>query len=107
MRSREMWLPRRIRLNRNPSSSCPTGNNERRNSSQASSLANTQLGAYLINCLLPLPMTCRLRSEKSTCARSRFTDSDLRIPEPYRIAMIAASRKPCGRGSAAQTVIRS
>jgi hypothetical protein len=29
------------------------------------------------------------------------TDSDLRMPVPYSKAMIAASRTPCGRGSAA------
>ncbi|MNR52517.1 hypothetical protein D3C85_1723780 [compost metagenome] len=29
------------------------------------------------------------------------------MPEPYRIAITAASRLPCGRGSAAQTSISS
>ncbi|MCY1447194.1 hypothetical protein D3C76_1311210 [compost metagenome] len=36
-----------------------------------------------------------------------MTDSDLRMPVPYRIAITAASRSPCGRGSAAQVSIRS
>ena len=66
MRSRVIWLPRRIRLNRKPSSCSPGFSWLRRNSSHASSLAKAQAGAYLINCLLPLPVTCRLRSSKLT-----------------------------------------
>ncbi|MNC52443.1 hypothetical protein D3C75_1017890 [compost metagenome] len=61
----------------------------------------------MISWRLPLPSTCRLRASKSTWSRSMSTDSDLRMPVPYSKAMIAASRTPCGRGSAAHTSISS